>query len=189
MDNNNNGSGITTTNKFSNLSQVSRKSLSDNISSDVELFTGFVKGTPEPCTTCGRTDQPERLHSHPKVSLIRSKLGNNNFNTNNIPIVKKSVQKPIALNFRSDKSKEKMKSQVESKKVTGGKSKTPSPTSEKSSGNSSKSAGNLERTPKILTCYICNRDYGTASFPIHEPKCLQVSQLIIYWKNSINSRS
>lgn len=31
-----------------------------------------------------------------------------------------------------------------------------------------------KRRPRTVTCYICGREFGTASFPIHEPKCLQV---------------
>lgn len=172
LDNNNNGSGISS--RITNLSQLSRKSVDENISSDVELFTGFIKGTPEPCTTCGHTNQPERLHSHPKVPILKNKLGNSNFNS--ISIVKKSIQKPVALNFRSDKSKDKMKGQVETKKAKSVKSKTPSPSTTKSGvGNLTKTGDNdtSSKTPKTLICYICNRDYGTASFPIHEPKCLE----------------
>uniref|UniRef100_A0A8C5MI85 Zinc finger protein 474 n=1 Tax=Leptobrachium leishanense TaxID=445787 RepID=A0A8C5MI85_9ANUR len=28
-------------------------------------------------------------------------------------------------------------------------------------------------TPKTLICYICGREFGTKSLPIHEPKCLE----------------
>lgn len=41
-----------------------------------------------------------------------------------------------------------------------------------------------KRRPRSVTCYICGREFGSASFPIHEPKCLQVylhSILIFLW--------
>uniref|UniRef100_A0A8C7EVT9 C2HC/C3H-type domain-containing protein n=1 Tax=Neovison vison TaxID=452646 RepID=A0A8C7EVT9_NEOVI len=27
--------------------------------------------------------------------------------------------------------------------------------------------------PQTLTCYVCGREFGTLSLPIHEPKCLE----------------
>lgn len=27
---------------------------------------------------------------------------------------------------------------------------------------------------RTLTCYLCSREFGTASLPLHEPKCLEV---------------
>ena len=38
-----------------------------------------------------------------------------------------------------------------------------------------KSAASIsKRRPRTVTCYICGREFGSASFPIHEPKCLEV---------------
>lgn len=31
---------------------------------------------------------------------------------------------------------------------------------------------------KLLTCNICGREFGTASLPLHEPKCLEVNNNI-----------
>lgn len=39
-----------------------------------------------------------------------------------------------------------------------------------------------KRRPRTVTCYICGREFGTASFPIHEPKCLQV-RFYYYYTN------
>ena len=32
-----------------------------------------------------------------------------------------------------------------------------------------------KRRPRSVTCYICGREFGSASFPIHEPKCFEVN--------------
>ncbi|XP_014217020.1 uncharacterized protein LOC106645636 [Copidosoma floridanum] len=30
-----------------------------------------------------------------------------------------------------------------------------------------------KRRPRTVTCYVCGREFGSMSFPIHEPKCLE----------------
>ncbi|XP_050513946.1 zinc finger protein 474-like isoform X3 [Diabrotica virgifera virgifera] len=133
---------------------------------------------PQPCNSCGRSDQPERLHSHPVTPIAANspKL-----------LVKATVQKPVPLKYKSSKSK-KEKSK-----------KTPSPTRKPSlpsqnivhsnpssanmlaakrleimkkmqEGNDSRASSSGKRT---LTCYICGREYGTSSLKLHEPKCLE----------------
>ena len=42
-----------------------------------------------------------------------------------------------------------------------------------------KSAAERKRKPRTITCYICGREFGSASFPIHEPKCLQVFGIFV----------
>lgn len=53
---------------------------------------------PAPCSTCGRSDQPERFHSHP------SRVENQRKCIKDIE-EKKTVQKPVAMKFRSAKTK------------------------------------------------------------------------------------
>ncbi|XP_023571104.1 zinc finger protein 474 isoform X1 [Octodon degus] len=36
-----------------------------------------------------------------------------------------------------------------------------------------KMSSGIPARPRTLTCYICGREFGTLSLPIHEPKCLQ----------------
>lgn len=52
----------------------SRSSRSTVSSSDVALFTSNIPQNPkkktEPCTTCRRSAQPERFHSHPKSPCV-----------------------------------------------------------------------------------------------------------------------
>lgn len=142
-----------------------RKSSKTSIKSDVEVFTGAAKirvEAPEPCKTCGRSDQPERFHSHPKNAVVASKVRDNvNANNNKTKIaVPKSIQKPVALNFRSEKRK------VGTTDDSAIAKNTPPVNSQAQSSP--------KRGPRTVTCYICSREFGTASFPIHEPKCLQV---------------
>lgn len=96
-----------------------------------------------PCTTCGRPEQPERFHSHPvpaKKTQSVSKL----LETPTQRPMKSTVQKPVAIRFKSKRRTE-----------------TPTKT--------------CVTKPRTLTCYICAREFGTASLPLHEPKCLQVN--------------
>ncbi|KAF6216364.1 hypothetical protein GE061_000705 [Apolygus lucorum] len=63
---------------------------------------------PSPCKTCTKNDEPERFHSHPKTASTRSKIMEETTH-------RKAVTKPVALKFRSGKSKEKSKLQLEIK--------------------------------------------------------------------------
>ncbi|XP_046436057.1 LOW QUALITY PROTEIN: uncharacterized protein LOC124187923 [Neodiprion fabricii] len=150
-----------------------RKSSKTSIKSDVELFTGPTRTAPEPCKTCGRSDQPERFHSHPTkpaIATVKVRDGNANHKAK-VNAVPKSVQKPVALNFRSEKRKGE----------TTKNSRQSSQEQKDSQGNvslplqSTTAAAQLspKRGPRSVTCYICSREFGTASFPIHEPKCLE----------------
>ncbi|XP_065200316.1 zinc finger protein 474-like isoform X2 [Planococcus citri] len=54
---------------------------------------------PAPCSTCGRSDQPERFHSHPSRAENQRKCIKSSIEE------KKTVQKPVAMKFRSAKTK------------------------------------------------------------------------------------
>lgn len=122
----------------------------------------YVKSTklmPEPCKTCGRSDQPERLHSHPVTSSTMRSVKK--------PMeapMKNTVQKPVAIKYQSRKAVSPTK-------------KAPTPPQPKKTQikpkieetSRPKSAGK-----RTLTCYLCSREFGTASLPLHEPKCLEV---------------
>ncbi|KAL1513549.1 hypothetical protein ABEB36_002949 [Hypothenemus hampei] len=127
---------------------------------------------PSPCKTCGRPDLPERFHSHPITSI------------------KSTVQKPIAIRYKSKNGStpesQKASSAIVKKSSTSNTtSKTSAPIGVKlikpSNENSDKeNMGRKSVTPhrvgsakRTLTCYICGREFGTASLPLHEPKCLQ----------------
>ncbi|XP_077609123.1 zinc finger protein 474 isoform X1 [Crocuta crocuta] len=49
----------------------------------------------------------------------------------------------------------------------------PNPNSSDDLTGARKASGGLPARPKTLTCYICGREFGTLSLPIHEPKCLE----------------
>lgn len=123
----------------------------------------YVKSTklPEPCKTCGRSDQPERLHSHP-VTSVRSVKKTMEDSKNKAPI-KNTVQKPVAMKYQS-------------KKATSPTKKTPTPPQTKPVQNKPKNdeQARPKSGKKTLTCHLCSREFGTASLPLHEPKCLEV---------------
>ncbi|XP_028048151.1 cactin [Monomorium pharaonis] len=156
-DNNNKNSSPKT------LSTLKKKNSRPSLSNDLEIFTATsAKSAPEPCKTCGRPDQPERFHSHPKgsqkikdipISTTKSKP--------TVPSVPKSIQKPVALNFRSDRNKNKLdETEI-------------NPQDPESQQGSRSLSAPMRRGPKSITCYVCGREFGTASYPIHEPKCME----------------
>ncbi|XP_011861878.1 PREDICTED: uncharacterized protein LOC105558674 isoform X2 [Vollenhovia emeryi] len=148
------------------LSTVKKKNSRSGLSNDLEIFTATsAKSAPEPCKTCGRPDQPERFHSHPKGS--RTKIKDIPASTTTkpkpaVPPVPKSIQKPVAMNFRSDRNKKLDESETKSSQDR------PSRNAEDRS-----SSAPTRRGPKTVTCYVCAREFGNASFPIHEPKCME----------------
>ncbi|XP_011307242.1 zinc finger protein 474 isoform X1 [Fopius arisanus] len=151
LDANNNRNKVT-----SSLSTV--RMVKSSRPAEIEVFTGLAKTTPEPCTTCGRPDQPERLHSHPKGVLPTKIIANSGKPKE---ITKKTTQKPVALNFQSEKTKSKSKEL------------SPASSKDLSSEKIRESSASMRKGPRTVTCYICAREFGTASFPIHEPKCMQ----------------
>ncbi|XP_043277758.1 LOW QUALITY PROTEIN: uncharacterized protein cactin [Venturia canescens] len=162
---------------ISPLSSVKKNKASKiAVSTEIEVFTGAsTKSAPEPCKTCGRPDQPERFHSHPKSSGVVLKKDKDSGATGKAKIpVPKTIQKPVALNFRSEKSK-RTKSQEEKQipSPKGENSKNTSPRDQKAEKNQVVRMGSSRKGPRTVTCYICAREFGTASFPIHEPKCMQ----------------
>ncbi|XP_017776309.1 PREDICTED: zinc finger protein 474-like isoform X2 [Nicrophorus vespilloides] len=103
---------------------------------------------PEPCTTCGRPDQPERFHSHPVTPLKP------HVRKCELKVVKNSVQKPLAIKYKSTKPPNKIV--------------LPSQSAEPNLKPMKPTKG-----PRTLTCYLCGREFGTTSLPLHEPKCLE----------------
>ncbi|KYB26354.1 hypothetical protein TcasGA2_TC033817 [Tribolium castaneum] len=120
---------------------------------------------PEPCKTCGRPDQPERFHSHPATPLKIVKK-------EEPPKMKSTVQKPVAMKYKSKQSAE--------KKALPPAQRKPSLPAQKlvhtppNVGVSPETATpRVKSAKRTLTCYLCGREFGTASLPLHEPKCLQ----------------
>nr|XP_033194946.1 cactin [Bombus vancouverensis nearcticus] len=164
LDDNNNRNG-TVSHKVSSLSTLKKKSSRPTIQNDLEVFTASsTKSAPEPCKSCGKPDQPERFHSHPKGSQPKAK--DSSTISKSRTTIPKTVQKPIALNFRSDKSKNKVEEMLVQDFKSGY-------LQERSNGSSRPSSAPIKKGPRTITCYICGREFGTASFPIHEPRCMQ----------------
>ncbi|XP_076392057.1 uncharacterized protein LOC100881211 isoform X1 [Megachile rotundata] len=153
--------------KVPSLSMLKKRSSKPTIQNELEMFTASsTKSAPEPCKSCGKPDQPERFHSHPKSGQHRTK--ESPASTKTKATVPKTVQKPVALHFRSDKSKNKSEETI----AIEAKTKSGSP-QERSSPSNRPASVPLKKGPRTITCYICGREFGTASFPIHEPRCMQ----------------
>ncbi|GLV43427.1 hypothetical protein CBL_03969 [Carabus blaptoides fortunei] len=144
-------------------------SSSSSVSPIDVAFSGpkTARTLPEPCKTCGRPDQPERFHSHPATPLIRTATkragavtpgGNTNKH-----MMKNSVQKPVAMKYKGTKQKAPAPPVPTTTPVP-----SVAPTVEQNTRPKSP-----QRGPRTVICYICGREFGTASLPLHEPKCLQ----------------
>lgn len=160
-------------NKKLSLSTVRTiKSSRTSLPAEIEVFTNTTTKllAPEPCKTCGRPDQPERFHSHPKgiipIKILPKQAANEQKPKD---VEKKTVQKPVALNFRSEKRKNKIREE----EIELENQQSIEITMKNDAGMESRPVS-TRKGPRTVTCYICAREFGTASFPIHEPKCMQV---------------
>ncbi|CAK9808347.1 Zinc finger protein 474 [Anthophora plagiata] len=174
LDDNNNRNG-TSGHKVHSLSMLKKKGSRPIVQNDIEIFTASsTRSAPEPCKSCGKSDQPERFHSHPKGGQQKAK--DSPTNAKSKTAIPKTIQRPVALNFRSDKSKNRSEEMV----VQEGKLKS-AYLQERSSPSNRPSSAPVKKGPRTVTCYICSREFGTASFPIHEPRCMQK------WEHENNS--
>lgn len=116
--------------------------------------------------------------------------------------VKSSVQKPIAIKYKSKNGTvatdtNRKTSPVKKSSISSGTLPVPlvavvPPTRRKDSSSCSDTMGRKSTTPirgssggkRTLTCYICGREFGTASLSLHEPKCLEVC-LSVYHVNQL----
>lgn len=150
--------------------------------SDIEnnIEGGFDESltVPVPCKTCGRTDQPERFHSHPitpRSSKIpyhpKCKSPSIDSKTKVLLRINNPQKQSHSKSTRSDRS-------VKSDGHVGMKSKSPYLTTlnfNKVQTNGIRPSS-TPRKPKAETCYLCGNEFGAASLPLHETKCLEVSR-------------
>jgi hypothetical protein len=138
--------------------------------------------------------------SHRQRSAPRRQHDNNNNEDSTPAVTKSSVRKPVPMKYRSGKSK-----RTESETGSGASlpTKVPSPDPPKKNSSDTKTpemqrpdrksprAGRggvflvlddrgsdkpvVRSGPRTVLCYLCGREFGTASYPLHEPHCLQVS--------------
>ncbi|KAJ8924138.1 hypothetical protein NQ315_006922 [Exocentrus adspersus] len=147
-----------------------------NLKSSELIGTSSTK-LPEPCTTCGRPDQPERFHSHPATPMMRPS-GKRREEAPKIP-VKSTVQKPVAIKYKSKTSTAEKKATSPTRKPNStipvpskAVARTP-PAAQTTTPKPPEAAPRARSAKRTLTCYLCGREFGTASLSLHEPKCLE----------------
>lgn len=123
----------------------------------------------EPCRSCGRPDLPERLHSHPINANATVKMDKTPLSSSSM-IPKNIVRKPVAIKYRQQRDVPVKSVDVVDKNLTL-KLKRSTVKDETSRDLKRLSSG---KGTRLLTCYLCGREFGSASLPLHEPKCLQV---------------
>lgn len=81
-------------------------------------FGDVIELVPSPCCTCGRKEQPERLHAHPKrATNKKNKSKDDQENKEVNQQQKNSVTKPVPMKFRSGKTRGKIIDQTSSPDV------------------------------------------------------------------------
>jgi hypothetical protein len=141
--------------------------------------------------------------SHRKTSASRRQHDDNNNDDARPAVTKSSVRKPMPIKYRSGKSKRRESGVVGTGGDASVPSKVPSADPRKRNSSDAKTTElqNVDRKspragargvflvlddrrsdkpivrsgPRTVLCYLCGREFGTASYPLHEPHCLQVS--------------
>lgn len=99
--------------------------------------------------------------------------------------MKSTVQKPVAIKYKSKTTTDKKATSPTKKPLTSTlpAQKTPNvpPTTQRVSNPTvtqkpAEPAPRAKSAKRTLTCYLCGREFGTASLPLHEPKCLEVRE-------------
>ena len=139
------------------------------------------------CKNCGRTFNPDRLEIHQRscTSSNPSKSSRNpvevqdEVSTTQVQgrpgtgkIDNPKVLKPAMIDVGANPEP----SSNRGAKLSGGsRAKTPARNGRPKSRLSEKNTNNNgpKRRPNLVFCYICGREFTTASLPIHEPQCLQ----------------
>lgn len=161
---------------------------------------------PEPCRSCGRSDLPERFHTHPPLEASRSE-------GSKIPIRLYSPPKKITSLEEQQKSEDGLPDQQNKTRTKKTEKKSRSPkkplkshddpgqslqalhsqrsldrvsltddsdnTVSTSSNISSGSTGmTSSKSQAHVTCSICGRQFGKNSFRFHEPQCQKKQQAL-----------
>lgn len=133
---------------------------------------------PEPCHSCKNTPHPERLHSHPKMKTTYAIPGKSkSFSENLHRISNTSQNNNVKQNHEDQPSKYKPKNRSPKEEKTD----TDHLDHYRESKNPSK------MPPFLKICPICGRQFGSKSFPLHEPKCMEVSKVTSNLKNRLFS--
>ncbi|XP_026464247.1 uncharacterized protein LOC113366807 [Ctenocephalides felis] len=155
--------------------QKNNKLLSNKTPREVFSVPHLKQHIPEPCKTCGRNDLPERFHSHGRngsttgnvSSIPTASLGigsrNRNLKRSTLQQNNKSPSESVSTAATPRASPRLAKSQTSAHQT--------SPL--QSHREAHKLKGNLIQSlrPRTLTCYLCGREFGTASLHLHEPRC------------------
>lgn len=147
--------------------------------------------------------------SHRQSSAARRQQDDNNNNHHDVTtkpaVTKSSVRKPVPINYRSGKSNRR-KCEATKGAAAPPTEPTPDPLTRSSGvGPGSRTAEmqpvdrkspmnsgggvflvlddrpTVKSGPRTVLCYLCGREFGTASYPLHEPHCLQVSTTMSLW--------
>ena len=134
------------------------------------------------CENCNRTFNPDRLEVHQRsCSSLNPKRKHGNGDSALVTSTQRpgtgkvdnpKVLKPAMIDVGQNpnpSSNRGAKGSTSRAKTPGGRSsRAKSSMSEKNTNNNGP-----KRRPNLVFCYICGREFTTASLPIHEPQCLQ----------------
>ncbi|XP_037082518.1 zinc finger protein 474-like [Pollicipes pollicipes] len=153
-------------------------------------------GVPKPCMSCGKPENPERFHSHPADPPAETTKRRNERK----PKKRLSTQRPVAIKYRPppavpppppnmDPVAQRKQQLEEEQRQKQARLKEEYLKKEEKSRKAREDAmrkklaftlSKHERptngsngTSKIVVCYICEKQFGANSLPIHQPQCLE----------------
>ena len=141
-------------------------------------------GMPTPCVTCGKPENPERFHSHPEEGqreparaaprrLIRKRH---------------SIQRPVPVRFhpqpaldpatkRKQQQRDKKRVQQRLQQEEEAEQRVREQQQQRHLTETLERYGRPAAGPTFVVCYVCGRQFGASSLPIHQPQCLEVRRV------------
>ncbi|XP_037079126.1 zinc finger protein 474-like [Pollicipes pollicipes] len=133
---------------------------------------------PSPCVSCGKSENPERFHSHPEEASRSPARARR--------LVKKrlSIQRPTPVRYKPQPSldpvAQRKQQQRQEKRRKEARLQEDEVQQERRrealQHNLALTLARYQRPalgPTFIVCYVCGRQFGPTSMPIHQPQCLE----------------
>ncbi|XP_043239202.1 zinc finger protein 474-like [Amphibalanus amphitrite] len=140
----------------------------------------YRDGMPSPCVTCGKTENPERFHSHPEEGQREpARAAPRRFFRR-----RHSIQKPVPVRFhaqpsldpaakRKQQQRDKKRAQQRQQQEDEAQQRLREEEQQRHLAETLARYGRPAAGPTFVVCYVCGRQFGANSLPIHQPQCLE----------------
>ena len=138
-------------------------------------------GLPTPCVTCGKSENPERFHSHPEEGQRQPARAA----PRRLVRKRHSIQRPAPVRFhpqptldpsaqRKQQQREKKRAQQRQQQQDEAQQRLREEQQQRHLAETLARYGRPAAGPTFIVCYVCGRQFGASSLPIHQPQCLEV---------------